>query len=314
MKKLLISLIVAITAVFGCLYVAACDNGVYYNVEVKNEGYYLSEPLKDKYKAGEEVEIKIGIVYDADTYVYVNDKRIYATAGGDYNIYKFTMPEENVEILITSNAWHGVEICDFEDAFIFLKIYSKENIIKIKCEKGYIGVRPDSLAQVAYTTDKTDVENVFEIFNHKLKPNARDDKDGGYYIKYTFYSDKGLAFELPISNGFAQMITFSTCYYFEIVDFSVPQINNPDIQCSKFNLGSCKVYSDEELKNPTGKHAYLSDIEFDERDESIDGKMPVAYIDTGYGTLKVIDDKTFEYKDKIYKVVGNKDFSTIIGT
>lgn len=119
MKKLLISVIVAIFSVLGCIFAASCkdgvsenkDGGVYYNVEVNDKGRFLSEPLKDKYKAGDEIEVKLPVILDEDLYVFVNDKKISKSHyDSDYWGYKFTMPEEDIVIFITMNENHGAEI------------------------------------------------------------------------------------------------------------------------------------------------------------------------------------------------------------
>ena len=194
----------------------------------------------------------------------------------------------------------------FDKEFTWVKYCQPENITKIKCESGYNGVEPDRAVDVVYTTDKTDIENVCEIFNHKLKPSNNPPVPGGYYISYTFYTSTA-QYELRIDNG-----CIPTNNSLIIVNFTIPKITNSDSQCKKFNLNPCLVYSDEELKNSTGKYVRLSDLEFIESDESVDDNTPLAYVDTYFGTLKIIDDKTFIYEDITYKVVGEKNFSNIV--
>lgn len=334
MKKILTALLALTLSVCSAFAFSACNLGdifgkkdgatdkggdtpenkesAYYSVTVTGIDYLFHEQLEDKYKAGEEVEVKLSVITDVSLYVFVNEKRVSQSHyDSDYWGYKFTMPEEDITVFITMDAYHGVESCDFKDAFYMLNYFKTEDVIKIKCETSYFGVSPDTPSEVKYTTDKTNIENICAVFNCKLQPSAPPQITGGYYTVYTFYTADG-QFELPISNGYAVSISFSSADYFKIVGFTPPAIANADSQCKKFNFGSCLVYSDEALQNKTGKFAYLSYLEFNESQENVDGKTPTAYVDTRYGTLKVIDDRTFTFNGSTYKVVGEEDFSTII--
>lgn len=243
MKKLLTILLALLASVCAALAFTACDIddlfkpdkggsqpvGERYNVTVADTDNFLHEPLKDKYRVGTEVEIKIDMVTDIGVYVFVNDERINQSGWDNdnyYIIYKFTMPEEDVEVYITTNAYHGVDICDFSRPFYWANYLKDDEVVKIKRESSCDG-SPENV-EIKYTTDKTDIENICAVFNCKLKPCANPQITGSYFTTYTFYTADS-EYELKISGGYAVEITFSTSYWFEIVGFNMPEIANPSV-------------------------------------------------------------------------------------
>lgn len=201
------------------------DGGTFYRVTVTGIDDLFYEQPEKLYEAGTEVEVKLDVITDMSLYVFVNDKRVAQSHyDSDYWGYKFTMPEEDITIFITANEYHGVEICDFSEPFYWVNYLKKDEVVKIKCKTGYIGVSPDTPSDVKYTTDKTEIENICAVFNCKLKPCSNPQIEGGYYVVYTFYTDGDREYELEISNGYAVKTSFSTIDWFEIVDFKFPEI------------------------------------------------------------------------------------------
>lgn len=207
------------------------DCGFFIPVTVTGIDDLFYEPLENLYEIGTEVEVKLNVITDIDLYVFVNGKRIERSHyDSDYWGYKFTMPKEEVDVVIhiTSDKYYGVENCDFNVPFYWVDYCKPNSVVKIKCESGYIGVCPDILPEIIYTTDKTDIENVCAIFNYKLKPCANPHIDGGSYVIYTFYTTDGGEYSLEIDNGYTSEISFTTYDCFKIVDLKLPKILNPE--------------------------------------------------------------------------------------
>ncbi|MDE7440443.1 MAG: hypothetical protein K2N23_08050, partial [Clostridia bacterium] len=194
------------------------DCGTYYRVTATGIDDLFYEPLENLYEADTEVEVKLNVITDVSLYVFVNDKRVEQSHyDSDYWGYKFTMPHADIVIHITTDEYYGVEICDFDVPFYWVKYCQSENVVKIQRERGYYGVSPDILPEVVYITDKAEIENICTIFNCKLKPIPNPHIDGGGYVTYTFYTADA-EYELQISNGYPISISFSDCRFFEIVE------------------------------------------------------------------------------------------------
>lgn len=99
----------------------------YYKVNVIDEfDFLLSEP-KAYYKPGTKIVIKTIIIYDESYHIYVNGVELRSSGYGDHcNIYEFTMPEEDVELLLTFKDLY--EKYEYQIYQLFGKI---ENIDKV---------------------------------------------------------------------------------------------------------------------------------------------------------------------------------------
>ena len=237
MKKLLALLFTITVAVCSAFAFTACDpfetdnggntdkDGTFYKVTVTGEDE-LFERLNDKYEAGTEVEVKLNVITDVSLYVFVNGERVEQSHyDSDYWGYKFTMPEEDITVFITTNEFYGVEECAFGVPFYWANGLSPANVIKIKRERSIDG-SPENV-ETTYTTDKTDIENICAVFNCKLQPCANPQITGSYFTAYTFYTADA-EYELNVSSGYAVRISFSTADWFKIVDFTFPEIANPE--------------------------------------------------------------------------------------
>lgn len=232
MKKLLTVLLALTASICSAFAFGACnisdlfgktDNGgsdkedSYYNVTVTGVDHLFYEQLKDKYKAGTEVEVKLNVITDVGLYVFVNDKRVTQSHyDSDYWGYKFTMPEEDIEVYITFDAYHGVELCNFDEVFYWVNYLKNGEVVKIKCETDFnnpnLGISPE----INYITDKEEIENICAVFDSKLKPCAAPQIAGGSCVTYTFYTADA-EYELLISSGYTVSISFSTSNWFKIV-------------------------------------------------------------------------------------------------
>ena len=114
MRKLIIGCIICVVVALvfcGCTNANKKEPPIGYDNESANNRYTISYNLGDlsdnfadnptNAEAGEVVEIRTHILYDADLHVYEDGQeieKIYSDGSDGYWVYTFTMPNKNVEI------------------------------------------------------------------------------------------------------------------------------------------------------------------------------------------------------------------------
>ena len=102
-------------------------DGEAYSVVVKASSSDLYEPLNVSYRAGERVDLKLGLITDTGVIVFVNGKELQQTPlnfNYEYWLYTFKMPEEDVIIHIK---WYdGFLVYGYEDELI--EAYYRANL------------------------------------------------------------------------------------------------------------------------------------------------------------------------------------------
>ncbi len=93
----------------------------------------------------------------------------------------------------------------FSELYSWAAELSKDDIVKVRRELGYIGVAPGSLKDIDYSTDEGDIENAYALLSSPLTPvSGREEYTGGGYVQYDFYTADRI-YSVKITNGFVQV-------------------------------------------------------------------------------------------------------------
>jgi hypothetical protein len=107
-----------------------CDQTKKYTLTViKDTDFVTSCPNSGKYKPGKKWEIKTDVIDDAGIYVYVNNERVPRSHyDSDYWGFEFTMPEEDVVLVITMDQFYGKTEYTFDELFYQAENLNMENV------------------------------------------------------------------------------------------------------------------------------------------------------------------------------------------
>lgn len=155
-------------------------NDSYFNVEVTGSIDLLMEEIKSSYKVGSEIEVKLGVILDADAEVYVNGEKILKTHfDSDYWGYTFIMPNEDVtlEIKVVSSESVYFYLDEFYSQIASLK---QEDIIMAKITKQN-GLA--DIAEISYSTDEQDLLNMFYLLKGPMLKATQEE------INYAIFSE-----------------------------------------------------------------------------------------------------------------------------
>lgn len=114
---------------------------------------WLYDNLKKRYKAGEEVIVKINIAHDIGFSLYMNGEELprnLRESGREYWQYTFTMPEEDV--LLTYKTYDGMQMLPFPTEFSFSLTWGTFGISSYDSETGLLVKTDDVSNKEDYAT------------------------------------------------------------------------------------------------------------------------------------------------------------------
>lgn len=183
-----------------------------------------------------------------------------------------------------------------------------DDIVKVRYERGGIGVGPDSLVDISYSTDSSDIQNTYAILSAPLtKIDGHDPAPGGSYFKYDFYTENNITYSIRINN---HIVKIDNQYY--SVNSDMYQFRHSDLDCQSF---VSNVYEIETLLPDNvydGETVDFGQIEFCEYSGTL--ACDPDYFLTGNGVnLSVYFSDLFKITGEktVYQVVGENNFSEL---
>lgn len=202
-----------------------------YNVKIIDGKDNLITSIKSKYRFGEVVDIKLYPTYDAENYVYINDKYKVNNYHSDSNYwgYRFYMPAQDITIRINTDPFYIDRTYLFNEVFTWAKGLKASEVIKVGMLKGYNSINPDlSEENIVYSTSNEDIKEIFNLTRKYLI--KKDDlvPPGGWFIRYYLFTEN-YEYSFKISNDYLYLTTFSNYYTFMFQDetLELPNIKYP---------------------------------------------------------------------------------------
>lgn len=277
------------------------------------------------YRAGSEVVIRTHKVYDGDIYVFVGDDEVRKEQdGSDHWVYRFTMPDEDVTVHITSDPFWGRENYTFDELLYWVK----------NLEEGIGGVPVNgvsltvnnyadeaSFIERRYSEKQEDIDKIKAIANQPLvKANDSDVGETEIFLIYTFYCNDNpytddRVGDMAFDNGFFShdynLTSFPQLFRFEDAGYTLPEIDNPDIVTYSFKnqqgIDYVKKYSDDSFSERYDDLTYVEFVPYE--GEPIDA-VAEYYIDTSHGRIDLLTPTVFEIDGKLYEIVfGEKSWA-----
>ncbi len=189
---------------------------------------------------------------------------------------------------------------------------SSENIVKVRKEKGYIGVAPGSLTNIEYSTDVDDINNVLSILEMPVYEETTNiwQITGGGYNCYSIITNQE-KHDIYISNGY--IYANEKHYKFE-GDYI--KFNNVCLEAHSYttyqDVFDAYTMDDQKL----GSYEGLSKFEFiDYPYDTVPENENLGYLSTEIGPLYILTEDIFYTKkgnNYIYfLIVGEKNFGYI---
>lgn len=314
MKYLYSVSLIIIAMLLFTLGIVGCEPIEKYTLTViNNTDFVTSCPDSGKYKPGQKWEIKTDVITDVGIYIYANNKPVPKSHyDSDYWGFEFTMPEEDVELVITMDQFYGKTNYTFDSLFYQTRNLKIENVDAI-WESSYNS--NSKMKTILKSTDKEDIKNILSILNESLII-VRDetiDLNSSEFIEYSFIQEDNNSFELIIINGYVFWNDFSSSeiFRFERNDWTLPRVENESEIFYKFtnSRSSYSYYSNDETNIELGRYNSLDLIEFQVSNIQLNEDKAKIYIDAEFfGKIYCVDAKTFILDDVTYEIIIESDF------
>lgn len=281
----------------------------YYKVNVIDEfDFLLSEP-KAYYKPGTKIVIKTVIIYDESYHIYVNGVELRSSGYGDHcNIYEFTMPEEDVELLLTFKDLY--EKYEYQIYQLFGKIENIDKVAIYHKKQSF-----DEFDTREFSTDINDIERMLEMLNQEVssrlpvREHTIEELKNRTIVQY--YSNDELVIEIEFIDalhGFYNPYHYKN-YYFTDETYTIPKLENIELTTYKFyrDWNDCDVkrISDDSV---VFRYSAMDNIDFVPYSEELEDFNLEYYIDSGYGKIYLISDRLFILNNEVYEIVSNSRY------
>lgn len=277
------------------------------------------------YRAGSEVVIRTHKIFDGGLYVFVNGDEVRQEQdGSDHWVYRFTMPDEDVTVHITSDPFWGRENYTFDELLYWVK----------NLEEGIGGVPVNGVAltvnnyseeasfiEKRYSEKQEDIEKIKAITNQPLvKVDHSDVGETDIFLTYTFFCKDNpymgdqvgdLEFDNGFFSYFYNLTSYAQPFRFEDPDYALPIIEDPDYVTYSFRREPrniyIKKYSDDSFSE---RYDDLTCVEFVPYEgEPIDA-VAEYYLDTSHGRIDLLTPTVFEIDGRLYEIVfGEKSWA-----
>lgn len=288
------------------------DIGYACDVTITGEIDSLIENVSGLYTAGTTLEIYSHPLMDADLAMYVNGEfhQIQDTikVDGEYRWrYSLVLPAEDIVIEFKTV---GIEYSDVQ-TILNIPNLSLEDIVEVRYERGYIGVAPGSLTDIAYSTDMEDKNMLLSLLEMTVYEDVTNNwqiTGGGYTIYSIFTNDQ--RYDIEITNGYISINQKHYKFLGEYVSFEYPSSQAHSFityldNATVYRLD--EIYSDLVHAEQICEIDNISSLEFVEFDWTSDN-LATHEIVTEFDSLYVYDSDVFYYDGKHYKIT-NDNFS-----
>lgn len=294
-----------------CLLVACNKNDDSYSVIVTGATQALMEPMETSYRAGERIEIKACPITDVSLHVFVNGEKISRSHNGsDYWGYEFVMPEENVTIYLTYDAFYGKEEYGFDE--LCHNIENLENEITKVSIKTVNHLEKYSFVQTQYSFNQEDIDNFKAIVNQRLiKVDDSIVSESTYGNDYSFYFNTEALFTLGFEEELFIWNDFSNWQGFKFKDesYTLPTIESPDLVTYSFRYfglsDDVKKYNDESFSI---KYFNIDSVEFIPYEGEYPESNSTFYLDSGYGKINLLTSNLFELNGNYYEIISGEEY------
>lgn len=287
-----------------------------YKLIIKDIGNHIYDKPNEEILfilSGSKIVLHSYPIMDADLAMYINGKyhgiQNYIKVNNEYIWeYNFEMPKEDVTVEFK------VESIEYLDVKSILNIpqLSQDDVIKVRCEKGAIGVAPGTFTEIAYSENVDDINDVLSMLEMMVYEDKGEDWQvtGGGYIEYTVYTQNN-NYTIEITNGY---ITSNQKHYKFNSRYAI--FENPNIIAHSFITYIDNFSAYDLTGEKIGEYSNFSDYEFIEYPyEVIPENINFGYIETELGRFYIHSNNIF-YKENAnehiyYLIVGEKNFGDI---
>lgn len=289
-----------------------------YELSIVDKGNDIIDELSHDsgmYTPGTMLEFYSHPIMDVDLAMYVNDEfyKIQDTIeiDGEYMWkYTFEMPAKDVVLEFKTIS---IEYTDVRNAFN-IPTLSISDIIKVRCERGYIGVSPGRLTNISYSNDMEDKNMLLSLLETPIYEDLTNNWqiDGGGYTLYSIFTNDQ-RYDIEITNGY---ISINQKHYRFLGSYGgLFEYPNDEEYLHSFitYLDTATVYrldwiySDLVHAEKICEIDNISSLEFVECDWSSENKASHEIV-TEFGSLYIYDGDVFYYDDTYYKIT-NENFS-----
>ncbi len=189
-----------------CNYNTNLDN-ISYSIEYQDPDGVLNPDYNPPKRAqvGEEVSVKVSKVCDADVLVYVNGVQLteMPVEYDEYNLYKFTMPNEKVTVLFDIVTVPDTVYLHYVEAWLW--DLDSADVTEISVETGYIGAASGSKTDIVSTNDREEIERLVSAWKQVTVDPVYDNSwqiDGGRFSRISFMLSNGQVHSIYSANGY----------------------------------------------------------------------------------------------------------------
>lgn len=197
----------------------------------------------------------------------------------------------------------------------WIEALKEEDIVKIRMETAAIGVAPGHFRNIAYSTDREDIKNVYEkILLSSVKEVSESGEEGGGYVQYNIYTNDG-TFTLTFSNE--TVYADGVYYHFEEKLYTLCSAST---ECKAFITyadmtdmwDSFAVFTCGAEGVNLGEFKGLSAFEFTEYTGECDMNAKLRLVSETVN-LKILSEKFFmiegDQTSRVFEITGERDFS-----
>lgn len=289
------------------------DIGYACDVTITGEIDSLIENVSGIYTAGTTLEIYSHPLMDVDLAMYVNgefyQRQDIIKIDGEYRWrYSLVLPAEDIVIEFKTV---GIEYSDVQ-TILNIPNLSLEDIVEVRYERGYIGVAPGSLTDIAYSTDMEDRSSVLSLLEMTVYEDLSNNWQvcGGGYTLYTIFTSNE-SYDIEITNDYISINQKHYKFIGEYISFEYPKS-----QAHSYitYLDDFDAYTMDDVK--IGNFTGLSEFEFiDYPYDTLPENENLGYLETEIGRLYILADNIFYIKDgsthTYFLVTGEKTFRDV---
>lgn len=281
-----------------------------YKVNLTSDSVLIEE-LKSSYAKDTVVELKLYPTMDVGTYVFVNDEEIFMdTSITEYLSFSFTMPNEDVEIVVTHDEYYGKDVYKIKDLFTELSNITADDIVGIKKEKKYLGVEPSTFTNVSRSSDPEDIASFIEFINSEVVRVSNEAFDGGSRFTYQIICKNAtLSLEISSSRIYINDFMNSNCFLVKETSYLSTDFTNPEVNANGFRVANGVLYKADETK--LGDLDILDELEFNATTKVFDDSQLKYYITSQMATIYVYNDTVFKFNEEFYELTGAFTFASL---
>lgn len=198
--------------------------------------------------------------------------------------------------------------------YAWINEFDVEDIVKVRYERGSMGVTPGDLTNVSYSSNSVDIQKSYALLLSKLTPLGDEFRFpvGGGYVQYDFYTTNGKTFSLSMNIDLGDGLVYFDNQFYLVTSFHYT------FQHAYLNCHSFTQPADSYLICSTGDdfqeygEINLGNLEFCVYSGTIDAE-PTCRLMGNFVNLLVLSNNLFtiEGSNTVYQVTSEKDFSQL---